>query len=97
MKIAICDDEELFVRKMYQFLWQQPDCTVECFLPPTELVEKYNAGARYDVLFLDVLMSPINGMELARKIRKYDENAIFIFLTFYLDYAPEGYEVNAFR
>ncbi len=97
MKIAICDDEELFVRKMYQFLWQQPDCTVECFLSPTELVEKYNAGARYDVLFLDVLMSPINGMELARKIRKYDENAIFIFLTFYLDYAPEGYEVNAFR
>lgn len=79
MKIAICDDEELFVRKMYQFLWQQPDCTVECFLSPTELVEKYNAGARYDVLFLDVLMSPINGMELARKIRKYDENAIFIF------------------
>lgn len=49
------------------------------------------------MLFLDVLMSPINGMELARKLRVYDKHAIFIFLTSCLDYAPEGYEVNAFR
>lgn len=97
MKIAICDDEELFVRKMYQLLWQQSDCAVECFLSPAELVEKYAAGERFDVLFLDVLMSPLNGMELARQLRKYDENAVFIFLTSCLDYAPEGYEVNAFR
>lgn len=51
MKIAICDDEELFVRKMYQFLWQQPDCTVECFLSSTALVKKYDAGSGMTCFF----------------------------------------------
>lgn len=97
MKIAVCDDEDLFIRKIYQFLWQQHDCAVECFLSPLELLEKYAAGERYDVLFLDVLMSPMNGMELARKIRDYDEYAILIFVTSCLEYAPEGYQVEAFR
>lgn len=97
MKIAVCDDEIVFVKRMYHHLWKQPDCSAECFLSPSELLEKYDAGKRYDVVFLDILMSPLNGVELARKIRSYDQHAILIFLTSCLEYAPEGYEVNAFR
>ena len=97
MKIAICDDEDLFVRKIYQYLWQQPGCTVECFLAPAALLEKYDAGERYDVLFLDILMPDINGIDLAKKIRAFDPNAILVFLTSCLEYAPSGYEVKAFR
>lgn len=97
MKIAICDDEDLFIQKIYQYLWQQPDCAVECFLSPAALLEKYNAGERYDVLFLDILMPDINGIELARKIRDFDADAILVFLTSCLEYAPSGYEVKAFR
>lgn len=46
MKIAICDAEDLFVRKLYQYLWQQPGCTVESFLTSAALLEKYAAGAK---------------------------------------------------
>lgn len=67
MKIAICDDEDLFIKRIYQYLWQQPGCTAECFLTPAALLEKYAAGERYDVLFLDILMPDINGIELAKK------------------------------
>lgn len=97
MKIAVCDDEELFVQKIDQYLWQQPDCVVECYLSPATLLEKYIAGERYDVLFLDILMPGLDGMELARKIRTFDADAILIFLTSCLEYAPSGYEVRAFR
>lgn len=97
MKIAICDDEKNFVKKIYEYLRQQPDCTVECFLSPSALLKKYEAGEQYDVLFLDVLMKPINGMSLAKRIRNYDSRAIIVFLTAYVEYAPAGYEVNAFR
>lgn len=97
MKIAVCDDEAVLVKKVYQYLWGQPDCSVDCFYSPEELWAKYEAGERYDVLFLDVVMKPVNGIELARKIRSRDRNAVLIFLTAYLEYAPEGYEVNAFR
>lgn len=97
MKIAICDDEIVLVKQIYQYLWGQPDCSIDCFYSPKELWEKYEAGKRYDVLFLDILMEPVNGIALAKKIRDLDRNVILIFLTAYLEYAPEGYEVNAFR
>ncbi len=97
MKIAICDDEEVFVNRIYHFLWQQPDCSVERFLSPVRLLEKYEEGSRYDVVFLDIVMSPINGIDAASRIRAYDKQAILVFLTAYLEYAPAGYEVNGFR
>lgn len=97
MKIAVCDDEIVLAKKMYQYLWGQPDCSVAVFYSPGELWAEYEAGERYDVLFLDVMMKPVNGIDLARKIRSRDRNVILIFLTAYLEYAPEGYEVNAFR
>lgn len=97
MRIAVCDDEIVLVKQIYQYLWRQPDCSVDCFYSPGELWTRYEAGERYDVLFLDVLMKPLNGIALAKKIRSLDRNAVLIFLTAYLEYAPEGYEVNAFR
>lgn len=97
MKIAVCDDESLFLKKIYQYFWEQHDCAVECFTSPLELLEKYRAGERYDVLFLDIIMEPLNGIELAKKIREYDGRALIVFLTVTLEYATAGYEVDAFR
>lgn len=97
MKIAVCDDENLFVKKIYKYLWGQHDCSVECFTSPLAILEKYRTGERYDVLFLDIVMAPVNGIELAKKIRTYDGRAVIVFLTAALEYAPAGYEVDAFR
>lgn len=97
MKIAICDDEKIFLKKIYEYLWQQPDCSVECFSSPLSLLEKYETGERFNVLFLDIQMKAINGISLAKKIRNYDNHAIIVFLTAYVEYAPAGYEINAFR
>ncbi len=97
MKIAICDDEQVFVKKLHNILWTQPDCTVDCFLSPLDLLSKYEAGIFYDVVFLDILMEPMNGIDLAQKLRAYDKQTAIIFLTAYSEYAPAGYEVRAFR
>lgn len=53
--------------------------------------------AKEDILILDIQMGSINGIELAREIRKLNENNIIIFTTNYLEYALQGYEVAAFR
>lgn len=97
MKIAVCDDEVIFLKRMDRYLRRQPSCTVECFSDPKELLGKYEAGERYDVVFLDILMEPINGIELAGKIRDSDRRVFLIFFSAYLEYAPDGYAVNAFR
>ena len=97
MKIAICDDEQVFVKKLYDCLWQQPECSVDCFLSPLDLLERLKKGVFYDVVFLDIMMEPMDGLTLAREIRNYDEHVALVFLTAYAEYAPSGYEVRAFR
>ena len=69
MKIAVCDDEIVLVKQIYQYLWKQADCCVNCFSAPEEFLAEYEVGERYDVVFLDIAMEPIDGIALARKIR----------------------------
>ena len=97
MRIAICDDEACFVETIYQYLWDEQHCTIDTYLNPEQLLAQYESGVFYDIIFCDILMEPINGIELARKIRTFDENVILVYLSSNLDYAPLGYEVRAFR
>jgi len=62
-----------------------------------QLLDEYNSGTRYDIIFLDILLGQNNGMDIARQLSVIDKKAVIIFLTNIIDYAPEGYEVNAFR
>ena len=47
------------------------------------------------MLFLDIEMSGINGMETARRIREKNERLVLVFVTGYADYVFDGYTVNA--
>ncbi len=51
----------------------------------------------YDVLIFDIQMKNINGMELAKTLRKRGCDSEIIFVTGVPDYAIEGYEVGAIR
>lgn len=97
MKIAICDDDDAFVESIYQYIWAEWDCEINTFLNPVDLLAQYEKGIRYDIIFCDIIMEPLDGIETARRIRSFDNHAILIYLTVNLDYAPMGYEVNAYR
>lgn len=49
----------------------------------------------YDIIFFDIEMPRMNGMEGARRIRARDEGAAIVFVTNMAQYAINGYEVNA--
>lgn len=50
---------------------------------------------RFDMVFLDIMLPGMNGMEAAQKIRKYDSEIIIIFVTNVSSFAVRSYEVNA--
>lgn len=50
----------------------------------------------YDILFLDIEMPHMNGMEVAKSVRKSDPHSVIVFITNMPQYAIKGYEVNAF-
>lgn len=95
MKIAVCDDEreirEEIAQKVRRFL---PEAEV-CLFENAEhfLTEK----SMPDILFLDIKMHGMNGMELAAKLRRQGENVTIIFLTALEEYVYRAFDVGAFH
>jgi len=101
-RIAVCDDEEYYNIKIQNLLQ-------EYFLKKEILykVDIYNSGVQmlelgigvkeYDLIFLDINMGELNGIETARKIREYTQETYIVFVTACAAYAMEGYKVNAIR
>lgn len=98
LSVAIVDDNENFRKEMVSFLskFQAEEkveiCTFE-FENGMQILLDYKN--QYDVIFLDIEMPMLNGMEIAKSIRKQDENVKIIFITRMANYAINGYEVNA--
>ena len=51
---------------------------------------------RYDVVFLDIKMPGTDGMSAAEQLRRADQSVMLIFVTSMVQYAVQGYDVNAF-
>lgn len=101
MRIAYCEDEPAqaaLVRAMILQWAESRRITAEVIL--YESAEEFlfkNETFPYDVVFLDIAMRQMNGVELARAIRQKDKNLPIAFLTADRTFAIEGYEVHAVR
>lgn len=49
----------------------------------------------FDIVFMDIKMPHLDGMETAKKLRTYDSKVALVFITNMIQYAIKGYEVNA--
>ena len=98
LKIAICDDESTFLDNIEMFVkkYEKERGTqifLKKYLSGLDLEDSLNL--KFDIVFLDINMPGINGMELAKGIRKKDEHTIIMFLTSLKEYVFEGYQVEA--
>jgi len=100
---AICDDYpaqlKILSALLKKYLNERPGFEMQytCFSSGEELLNSMAAGKVYDLLLLDIIMPDLDGIELARKIREYNENAAMIFLTVSKDHALEAYGVSALQ
>lgn len=99
MRIAICDDEEQYrvqLKVLLGKLGGTVDVDVDTFSDGKWLLAELDKSA-YDLIFLDIEMPEMDGITLARKIRERSDKINIVFLTGHVEYALEGYEVNALR
>ncbi|MBR4581276.1 MAG: response regulator, partial [Lachnospiraceae bacterium] len=72
MRIAVCDDEEKFrlqEKNLIDKLSGSMDVVVDAFSDGKKLLERFDATA-YDLVFLDIEMPVMDGITLAKEIRK---------------------------
>ena len=98
--ILICDDDTVFAQDMAKRILALPayspkSMNVHCLTD----VNAMSAAAltEFDILFLDIDLGSKNGIELARTMREHNAEAVLVLVTNFSEYAPEGYEVDAFR
>ena len=100
MQIAICDDslaDTQFVQNIAQ-AWaadRKLSTEIETFTSAESFLFHYAEKKDYDILLLDVEMGRMDGVALAKKIRRENQTVQIVFITGYSDYIAEGYEVEA--
>lgn len=96
--IAICDDEKQTldqIRKLVSVFFREKNMEVSivCF-PGGEELLRYDRSV--DILFLDIQMNGIDGMETARKLRSRNFRGFLIFITVLREMVFQSFEVQAY-
>lgn len=102
MRIAICEDNKAHAEILERMilLWAKQEnikVSIGYYRSGEEFLFKMREDARYDLAFLDIQLDKMNGVQLARLIRKEDKTIILVFTTGEDRYLQQGYEVSAFR
>lgn len=100
MKFAICDDNSIDSNYVYELVkkWSNENkyqVDIETFSSAESFLFHYVDNKDYNVLLLDIEMKKMDGVSLAREIRKTNKNVQIIFITGYSEYIAEGYDVEA--
>lgn len=100
--IAICDDDENMVeyvnKVVYEYFFKNK--MLVKIIPYTNsenLAFDVQEGHYFDMIILDIQMPKLSGMQLAKSIRNHIPNCLIIFLTSYLKYAIDAFDLSAFR
>ena len=95
ISVAICDDDKKVTHEIYERLsYLRAEYSISLFYSAEELLR---SGKKFDLFFLDIELPGLNGMELAKQIRKSSKNTYIIFLTNHSEYIAEAFKVRAYR
>ena len=99
MKIGILEDEPQAAKTLESYIVKffsdrSENVNVRKYDNAFSLLEDYHSDM--DVLFMDIQMNLMNGLEAATRIRQQDPRVLIVFVTNLAQYAVEGYSVNAF-
>ncbi len=98
LRIAICDDTPSFLAETKQLVmdWKDrpSDLAVSLFEDGDALIEAHEAKP-FDIIFLDVVMPLLSGIDAAAEIRRHDKTVKIVFLSVSPEFAVDSYTVKA--
>ena len=101
MYVLICDDERAFgarVEQQTQAHFRQRGVPIQSTLCTSGEEALARADlARYQLALLDVDLKTMTGIALGRRLKQVNPEIVLVYISAYLEFAPEGYTVHAFR
>lgn len=99
LRIAICDDEKDILIQESRLIQQLLDeknvsCKIDTYTSTEELLL---SKVLYDMLFLDVEMENLNGIDAAKKLLEYKNDTFIFFITNYSIYSDRASDIRAHR
>ncbi len=97
LNIAICEDQNADLNLLLKCIDTLNIPTLcDIFSSGEDLLEVFSSGS-YDLIFLDIYMAGMRGIEVAEKIRTTDKSVVIAFTTSSLDHTLESYRLKALR
>ena len=101
-RIAVIDDDPFFLeegRRITESYFEKRETPYEIktYRQAVFVLEDIRDGGYFDIFLIDIEMPEMDGMELARQIRRLYDSPYIIFVTSYAKYSIQGYEYNAWR
>lgn len=100
MNIAICDDEITCINRLVQLLQpykEREDLNVDTFISGEEFLDNTSGIEQYDIIFLDIEMFGVSGLDVAETLRSKGSKAIIIFITSHINYVSDTFRLGAFQ
>lgn len=102
LQIAICDDESYYREKLQSLVQAYLDRrhlsgALSFFASGEEFLSQSANNVKYDIVFMDISMNELSGIETAMRMRSFHSDTHLVFVTAFMDYALEGYKANAIR
>lgn len=102
LRVAICDDEKIVTAQIEELVLTS--CVDRGILAYTDtfysgitLNEYMEMGNEYDIIYLDIEMPLMNGIEFAKRLRKVNSEALLIYISAHTEYAIQLFDVDTFR
>ena len=100
IEIAICDDDKFTVDYIVNTLTHISKknnlyINIHTFTSGMEFISNYNPSKSYDIIFLDILLDSLNGIDIAKHIRENNDITKIIFISSSSEYILDGYDVEA--
>lgn len=102
LHVVICDDDRQFALRLKEaveaFMQKyELSARVDTFCALEEIGEPVSLACDAAFLDIDFAGKEYNGIDIARRLRTLQSDAVIVFVTNYVEFAPAGYEVRAFR
>lgn len=99
-RLAICDDNPADADYVTSLIreWNQKagiPLRIDQYLSAEAFLFAYEGDDSVDVLFLDIEMGAMSGIQLAKKLRAMNSGLQIVFVTGYMEYIDQGYDVEA--